>query len=82
MLILRARRAIINRRVKYGWPVIKICSHFNINRDTFYYHWNNYQKYGWEGLEIASRKPDTPISLDLSGGADILPERDSLFIYL
>jgi len=59
MLSLKARRAIIRRRVKYGWSVAKICSHFRISRDTFYYHWNNYLQHGWEGLEIGSRKPDT-----------------------
>lgn len=59
MLSLKARRAIIRRRVKYNWPVAKICSHFSISRETFYYHWNNYLQRGWEGLEIASRKPDT-----------------------
>ncbi len=59
MLSLKARRAIIRRRIKYGWQVTKICSHFNINRDTFYYHWNNYLLHGLEDLEIGSRKPNT-----------------------
>jgi len=59
MLSLKARRTIIRRRVKYGWPVTKICSHFKISRETFYYHWYNYRKYGWKGLEIGSRKPNT-----------------------
>jgi len=31
MLSLKARRAIIRRRVKYGWPVTQICAHFNVN---------------------------------------------------
>jgi len=58
-LSLRARRTLIWKRIKYNWSVTKICKHFRINRDTFYYHWNNYQKYGWNGLAIKSRRPHT-----------------------
>lgn len=57
MLSLRARRTLIWKRIKYNWPVTKICNHFRINRDTFYYHWNNYSKYGWSGLKIKSKAP-------------------------
>lgn len=56
-LSLRARRTIIWKRIKYDWPVTRICRHFRINRDTFYYHWGNYQNHGWKGLEPKSRRP-------------------------
>jgi len=59
MLSLRARRTLIWKRIKYNWPVTKIVSHFRINKDTFYYHWNNHKKYGWDGLEIKSKVPHT-----------------------
>jgi len=58
-LSLRARRTLIWKRIKYNWSVTKICEHFRITRRSFYYHWNNYQKYGWEGLSIKSRRPHT-----------------------
>lgn len=57
MLSLRARRTLIWKRIKYHWPVAKIVSHFSISRETFYYHWNNYSKYGWDGLIIKSKAP-------------------------
>lgn len=59
MLSLRARRTLIWKRIKYNWPVTKICAHFRINRDTFYYHWKNYRLNGWGGLAIKSRAPHT-----------------------
>ena len=59
MLSLRTRRTLIWKRTKYNWPVNQICSHFRINKDTFYYHWNNYLEKGWQGLEIKSRRPNT-----------------------
>jgi len=59
MLSLRARRTLIWKRVKHGWTVNKICSHFRINRDTFYYHWNSYKQHGWDGLAIKPRTPHT-----------------------
>ncbi len=57
MLSLRARRTLIWKRIKHHWPVVKIVSHFRVNRDTFYYHWNNYKQYGWDGLGIKSKTP-------------------------
>lgn len=59
MLSLRARRTLIRKRIKYYWTVTKIAANFRINRDTFYYHWNNYKQYGWNGLEIKSKVPHT-----------------------
>lgn len=58
-LSLRARRTLIWKRIKYNWSVNLICTHFRINRDTFYYHWNSYLKNGWDGLAIKSRRPHT-----------------------
>ena len=59
MLSLAKRKWIIRRKEKDDWDVKKICAHAQINRDTFYYHWNNYLQYGLQGLEIKPRKPLT-----------------------
>ena len=58
-LSLRKRRTLIWKKIKYNWSVTKICRHFRISRYTFYYHWKNYQRFGWDGLEIKSRRPKT-----------------------
>lgn len=67
MLSLRARRTLVWKRMKHNWSVTRICSHFRINRDTFYYHWDNYKQHGWNGLAIKSKRPhvihSTPDSL-------------------
>ena len=63
-LSLRKRRTLIWKKIKYNWSVTKICRHFRISRYTFYYHWDNYQKYGWEGLEIKSKKPKVIHKID------------------
>ncbi|MBN2251428.1 MAG: DDE-type integrase/transposase/recombinase [Candidatus Altiarchaeota archaeon] len=34
-----------------------ICKKVGISRKTFYYHWKNYQKFGWSGLCEKSRAP-------------------------
>jgi len=57
-LSLKKKRWIIRKRLK-EWDINKICSHARISRFTFYYHWNNYQQYSWEGLEPKSRRPHT-----------------------
>jgi len=57
-LSLRKRRWIVRKKLQ-GWDVREICSHARISRFTFYYHWNTYQKRGWEGLKPKSRKPHT-----------------------
>jgi len=57
MISFKKRKWIIRRREKDNWTVEKICAHAQINRDTFYYHWNNYQRCGWKGLEPKSKRP-------------------------
>lgn len=41
--------------VKVAW----LCEKLDINRDTFYYHWNNFQREGWDGLKPKSKVPHT-----------------------
>ena len=57
-LSVKDRRWLIKQHLK-GVSVIWICEKAGVSRHTFYYHWRNYWKMGWEGLEEKSRRPKT-----------------------
>jgi len=57
-LSVKERRWIIKQRLR-GAKVTWICGKAGISRDTFYYHWNNFQREGWSGLKVKSRRPKT-----------------------
>ena len=57
-LSIKERRRIIKQRLR-GASVTWICEKARISRYTFYYHWNNFQKYGWDGLKVKSKRPKT-----------------------
>lgn len=42
-----------------GASVVYLCGRLDISRTTFYYHWNNFQKFDWDGLKVKPRVPHT-----------------------
>ena len=55
-LSVKTRYYIVKRRL-CGVSVVYICKEVGISRKTFYYHWNNYKRFGWKGLNEKSRAP-------------------------
>jgi len=49
---------VIKRRLQ-GANVVFICRQAGISRRTFYYYWRRFQREGWKGLGIKSRRPHT-----------------------
>ena len=57
-LSVKQRYWMIKRHL-CGARVSWLCERLDINRDTFYYHWSNFQKSGWNGLKVKSKAPHT-----------------------
>lgn len=57
-LPIKKRYWMVKKRL-YGASVVYLCERLDISRITFYYHWNNFQKFGWDGLKVKSRAPRT-----------------------
>jgi transposase InsO family protein len=49
---------MVKQRLR-GASVTWICKQTGISRYTFYYHWNNFQREGWRGLSVKSKRPKT-----------------------